>query len=195
MSSSSGRQLVEPKTETKHTKRYDIASRAFWRARSDKLTKITLGNRSKKPIPDYHNPTPRQDLSAAQKWLTAVASAGLVIPRDLPQVEFPASDITVIPPHHAKPYKRTAKDRGRVKALLKLPMSPLATYVSPAMIDRIKESPYYVHDKDAVVLECDQHLTRAANERRIYANISCFLRNVGQEIVYRETMGDISNLQ
>ena len=188
--------LVEAKTE-KHTKKYEAAFRSFWQVRGDKLTKFRLGNWSKKPVPDYHNPAPRQDVSATQKWLTAVGSDFRVVPRDLPQVEFPAGDITLIPPAPAKTRTRTRtdEDRQRVEAVLKLPMSPLARYVSPEMIDRLKESPYYVHDEDAVVLRCHQHRSQPANRRQILAHVTCLIRNVAQEIVYREKMGDISDLQ
>ncbi len=188
------RHLVEPKTE-KYAKKYEIAYRAFWKLRKDRLAKIELARWSKEPVKDYHKPAPRQAVSATQKWLTAVGSAAYMVPRDLPQVKFPAGQIASIPPSPAKTPKRTDEDRRRVEAVLELPMTPLAKYVSPEMVGRIKESPYYVHDKDAMVLRCYQHAIQGANKQQLFKNVSFFLRNVAQEIVYRESMWNIDKLR
>ena len=186
--------LVGPKTE-KHAKKYEIAYRAFWKLRTDRLAKIKLGRWSKEPVKDYHKPASRQTVSATKKWLTAVGSAARMVPRDLPQVNFPAGELASVPPSPAKTPKRTDEDRRRVEAVLELSMNPLAKYVSPEMIGRIKESPYYVHDKDAMVLRCHQHSIQGANKQQLFKNVSCFLRNAAQEIVYRESMWNIDKLQ
>lgn len=205
--------LVQPSTE-KHAKRYEQAFRAFWGYRKSKLENLRLGGWTRAPVADYHRlagPAPRGAVSATRKWLMAIGPAVYVIPRNLVRVEFPAGEMAPPPettpehpqenmlrfedtlkpryPSKAKPKrtpKRTQEDRERLEAVLELELSPVAKYVSSEMMDGIKESPYFVDEKNAVVLRCLQHQTQGANKRQCIINLSKFIRNVANEIVYRE---------
>ncbi|KAL9129269.1 MAG: hypothetical protein Q9175_007340 [Cornicularia normoerica] len=110
-----------------------------------------------------------------------------VIPKYLYQVEFPAGETAPIPPARRPKPKRTQEDRQRVEAVLKVSIFPLKKYISPEMVDSIRKSPYYVHDKDVIVLRCHQHLTQRRNQQQCIRNVSIFIRNVANEIVYRES--------
>ena len=82
--------------------------------------------------------------------------------------------------------KRTQEDKQRVEAVLKLQIPPMAKYVSPEMIESIKESPYYARYKNAIILRCHQHQSQGANKRQCYKNLNSLVRNVANEIVYQE---------
>ena len=183
-----------------------------------KMESFRLGNWSRAPLPDHRmpaGPAPRETLSATQKWLRAIGSEPNVIPRNIPRIEFPAGEMP--PPPGRKPElphestrgfedglklshrpelksksgptpKRTQEHRKRMEVVLELAMSPVAKYLSPEMMDSIKKSPYYVHEKDMVVFQCHQHQTQGANKRQCYVNLNTWVRNVAKEIVYRESV-------
>ena len=151
--------------------------------------KSKRSNWSRPPPPDNQEPTslaPHHGLSATQKWLAAVAAAVNVVPKNRVKLEFPAGDIAPIPRPPGPTPKRTEKDRQRVEAVLKVRISSLAKIVSPEMMDSIKHSPYYAHDENKVVLRWHQHWTRGANGQQCFRNLNLFIRNVANEIVYRE---------
>lgn len=182
------RHLVQPKPD-KFARNYDKAFNLFWKTRSKTLENIKLGRWSRPPLPDYHKPTrpaPHHVVSATQKWLAAAAATVNVVPRDLVLVEFPAGDIDPIPPPPGPTPKRTEEDRRRVEAVLKVRISSLTRFVSPEMMDSIRDSPYYVHDEDVVILRCHQHQKRGANGQQCFRDLNLFVRNVANEIVYRE---------
>ncbi|CAF9939530.1 MAG: hypothetical protein ALECFALPRED_008161 [Alectoria fallacina] len=164
------RHLVQPRPDN-FAEKYENSFRLFWNTRSSKLAK---------------NLAPHHGLSATQKWLAAVAAAVNVVPKNRVKLEFPAGDIAPIPRPPGPTPKRTEKDRQRVEAVLKVRISSLAKIVSPEMMDSIKHSPYYAHDENKVVLRWHQHWTRGANGQQCFRNLNLFIRNVANEIVYRE---------
>lgn len=178
--------LVQPSTD-KHVKKYEKDFRAHWEgpAQKSKLPRLKLANRSQDAPPYYHEPA-RQDISPTQEWLTSMGSAVNVIPKNLPQVEFPAGDVVASSPSSGPMPKRTQEDRQRVEAVLELRISHLAKYISPEMMESIKESPYYARYKNAVLLRCHQHQSQGANQRQCYRNLNSLIRNVANEILYRE---------
>lgn len=178
--------LVQPSTE-KPARNYEKAFRAYWEApgQKSKLIRLKLANWSRDPPPYYREPA-RQDVSPTQKWLTVTGAAVNVIPRELPLIEFPAGDIVPSPPSTGPMPKRTQEDRSKVEAVLKLRITQLAKYISSEMMESIKESPYYARYKSAIVLRCHQHRSQGANKRQCFVNLNSLIRNVANEIVYRE---------
>lgn len=160
--------LTRPDPE-KVAANYNKRFRLYWKNRSDKLV-------------------PRHAVSETQQWLTAVGATVNVIPRDLSQVEFAASEIAPIPRPPGPTPKRTEEHRRRSEAVLSLSISPLANYVSPQMSDSIRKSPHYVPDKKAIEIRCHQHQKQAANQRECFKKVNRFIRNVANEIVYRENI-------
>ena len=175
--------LVQQSTD-KHAKNYEKAFRAQWEAQAQK-SRLKLANWSPDPPSNYHEPT-HQDVSRTHRWLISTGSAVNVIPRNLPQVEFPAGDVVASPPSSGPMPKRTQEDRQKVEAVLELRTLHLAKYISPKMMESIKESPYYARYKNAVLLRCHQHQSQGANMRQCYRNLNSLIRNVANEIVYRE---------
>ena len=180
--------LVQSSTE-KHAKNYEKAFRTHWEAPAQKssLIRRKLANWSRDPPPYYHEPA-RPDVSPTQKWLTSTGSAANVIPGHLPMIEFPAGDVVPSPPSSGPMPKRTQEDRQKVEAVLELRVSQMAKYISPEMLESIKESPYYARYKNAILLRCHQHQSQGANKRQCYKNLNSLIRNVANEIVCREKM-------
>lgn len=103
-------------------------------------------------------------------------------------IEFPAGDVVPSPPSSGPMPKRTQEDRQKVEAVLELRVSQMAKYISPEMLESIKESPYYARYKNAILLRCHQHQSQGANKRQCYKNLNSLIRNVANEIVCREKM-------
>ena len=134
---------------------------------------------------------PQHNVSATQKWVTSMNSHPVVIPKYLSYVEFPAGEPEpIIRPTGGPIPKRTQEDRRRVEAVLKTPLLPLAKYISPEMLDSIKKSPYYAHDENVIVLRCHQKLKQKTNELQCLTNLRRLIRNVANEIMYRENMAN-----
>ena len=183
--------LVLPTTK-EHAAMYEKAFRSFWGARGRKMGKVHPTPRFRishhlSYVHEPFSPTSHHAASATSSWLAAIGSVSSVIPKYLYQVEFPAGETAPIPPARRPKPKRTQEDRQRVEAVLKVSIFPLKKYISPEMVDSIRKSPYYVHDKDVIVLRCHQHLTQRRNQQQCIRNVSIFIRNVANEIVYRES--------
>ncbi|CAD6592650.1 MAG: hypothetical protein ASARMPREDX12_006294 [Alectoria sarmentosa] len=182
------RHLVQPKPE-KFARNQNKAFNLFWLTRSKTLENIRLGRWSRRPLIDFTKPTspaPHHVVSATQKWLTAMAANANVVPRDLTLVEFPAGDIDPIPRPPGPTPKRTEEDRRRLEAVLKVRISSLTRFVSPEMMDSIRDSPYCAHDEDVIIMRCHKRLKRKANGQQCFRDLNRFVRNVANEILYRE---------
>ena len=145
--------------------------------------------------------TSRHAGSLTQKWLSYFSFEGTVVPRHLSYYEFdvPGNEsLSVIRDNEVKESLRTgymtprAPTRNRTKeemrqeeAVLSTPTAPLADYVSPDMMNMIKKSPFINADRE-VVFRSDYRQTRRQNLLECYRLLSRFLRNVANEIVYRE---------
>lgn len=180
-----------PKNE-EHAANYEKAYRSFWDKRKLKLAKLNPGTRSKAPLTwEIGEQEPHRTISATQSWLTGIGSTVSVIPGHLFHVDFPTEDIAPIPP---RPGIRINM-KQRTKAVLKVSVPRLAEYVSPEMTDSIKQSPFYVRDEDIILLRCNARLNQVLNGSFCVEITDFLLRNIANEIVYRENGGEIDRSQ
>ena len=111
---------------------------------------------------------------------------GTTLPSYISQVQFPASDVAGYKAPRGGPQcKRTEEDLRNVRAVLKTPIKLVALYVTPRMIDAIKESPYFDSDDNEIVIFSHRHRTRGRNVQHCYKILSRLIRNVSCEISYR----------
>ena len=148
----------------------------------DRLSRHLRFNSIREPVSQATPPAG----SRTQTWLSTFSFDGTVIPKHLSQAEFPAGDVTGPTSPSRLLRMRTDEDKRRVEAVLTTPISSLATYISPEMMDMIKKSPFIKHGEDVVVFRSHLHRTRGQNRLECYRILSRFLRNVASEIVYRK---------
>ena len=126
--------------------------------------------------------------SLTQEWLSKFSIDGTVVPRRLSHYEFPAGKISGYERPPGPPRRRTDEDKRRVEAVLTTPISALTEYVSPKMIEMIKESPLITRGENVVVFRSHQYPTRRKNLVDCFRLLSRFIKNVASEIVYREQL-------
>ena len=111
---------------------------------------------------------------------------GAALPSYVSQVNFPAGDVAGYKAPKGGPQsKRTEDDRRNAEAVLTTPIRFLAPYVTPEMIDAIKESPYFKRHENELVFSSHRYRTRGQNVQYCYKMLSHFIRNVSSEISYR----------
>ena len=145
---------------------------------------------SSKVSSETYSEVPLQNVSPTFEWQSRFAFDGTVVPKQLSSLHYPAGAVAGHTPK-APRKRRTVEEKQKVKAVLTTPIPPLAEYLTPQMMDMIKQSPYVksssVKDgEDVVVLQSDEHRTRGQNELECYKLLSRLLRNIASEIVYRE---------
>ena len=127
-----------------------------------------------------------QAASLTQDWLSRFSHDGTVVPRRLSAYEFP----TGYSPRPRRPTglltKRTKDDKRRSEAVLTTPFSELTEYVSPEMMEMIKESPLITRGENAIVFRSHMYSSQKMNLLECFRLLSRFIRNVASEIVYRE---------
>ena len=174
-------------------RRRDARFRLYWKeipmVEEEPSKKVPSSRPSaSKYFPDPNNRTPKTAGSLTQLWLSRMVYGGLVIPRYLSRLDFPARDVSGFTPPPGLQRKRTEKDRRRVEAVLTTSITSLAEWISPEMMNMIEKSPFTTRDKYGSVLVFRSHRlwTRGENLQECYRILQRFLRNVASEIVYRE---------
>ena len=129
-----------------------------------------------------------QNESRTSEWLSRFKFEGqTVVPRQLSRIEFPAGIVADPVATPSVPRKRrTNKDRADVEAVLITPVHPLGEYISAEMIDMIRMSPHHDPRQDAVIVRTHAHRTRGQNALGCFKLLTTLIRNVANEIVYRE---------
>ena len=123
--------------------------------------------------------------SRTSEWLSRFVSQGTVVPRNLSEAKFPAGHVAEPTPQIPRK-RRTNEDKANVEAVLITPVPSLGQYLSAEMIDMIRTSPFYYPDGDVVVVRTHKHRTRGQNKLGCYKFLTVLIRNVANEIVYRE---------
>ena len=129
-----------------------------------------------------------QNESRTSEWLSRFASdVRTVVPKQLSRIEFPAGIVAEPIATPSVPRKRrTNEDKANVEAVLITPVLPLGEYVSAEMIDMIRMSPYHDPRQDAVIVRTHAHRTRGQNALGCFKLLTTLIKNVANEIVYRE---------
>ena len=123
--------------------------------------------------------------SRTSEWLLRVASDGTVVPKHLSRIRFPAGHVAEPTPQLPRK-RRTNEDKANMEAVLITSIPPLTEYLSAEMIDMIRTSPYHDPREDEVIIRSDEHRTRGQNVLGCFKRLTLFIRNVANEIVYRE---------
>lgn len=126
--------------------------------------------------------------SLTQEWLSKFSFDGTVVPRRLSHYEFPAGKIADCERPPGPPRRRTDEDKRRTEAVLTTPISALNEWVSPEMLEMIKESPLITRGENTVVFRSHQYPTQKKNLLDCFRLLSRFIKNVASEIVYREQL-------
>ena len=152
------------------------------------LTRRSQASHSNPNVQEPSSQAPHHALSTSR-----ITFSGIF--KNISQVDFPAGRSAPTPPPPGPSPKRTAEDRRRSEAVLKTPIGLLRNYVSTKVIEKIKKSPYYVHDEDTIVLRCHQHQKQERNESLCNGQLIRLLQNVESEIGYRESVGQMKDSQ
>ena len=123
--------------------------------------------------------------STTQSWYDRFFRIVIAIPKHVSKLEFPAGDIKPVKHSTGPMPKRTQEDRRRAEAVLTTPVFLLANYITPEMLESIKESPHY-DDMGAVVIRCDHHQKQAGNKIQCFRLLTRLLKSIAMEINYRE---------
>ena len=126
-----------------------------------------------------------QGQSRTSEWLSRFRSDGTVVPKNISAVNFPAGHVAEPTPQMPRK-RRTNEDKANVEAVLITPVPSLGQYLSAEMIDMIRKSPFYHSDGDVVVVRTHANRTRGQNKLGCYKFLTALIRNVANEIVYRE---------
>lgn len=126
--------------------------------------------------------------SLTQEWLSKFSFDGTVVPRRLSHYEFPAGKMDDCKRPPGPPRKMTKEGKRRAEAVLTTPISALTEFVSPKMIEMIKESPLITRGENVVVFRSHQYPTQKKNLVDCFRLLSRFIKNVASEIVYREQL-------
>ena len=111
---------------------------------------------------------------------------GTALPSYISQVKFPAGDVAGYKaPRGRTQSERTEEDRRNAEAVLTTPIRLLEPYITPEMIDVIKDSPYFKRHENEVVFSSHRYRTRGQNVQHCYKMLSHFIRNASREISYR----------
>lgn len=153
----------------------------------EKLHNQRTGPSPRLRLNSVHEPseasTPGQ--SRTSEWLSRFRSDGTVVPKRLSEAKFPAGHVAEPTPQIPR-QRRTNEDKANVEAVLITPVPSLGQYLSAEMIDMIRTSPFYHPDGDVVVVRTHANRTRGQNVLGCYKFLTLLIRNVANEIVYRE---------
>ena len=176
----SGQVKTEPVSHSPAEREDDAIMKKLRSQQQTKLSPRLRFNSVRKP-----GEASTQDQSRTSEWLSRFASDGTVVPKQLSSIEFPAGSVAVPTPQIPRK-RRTNEDKANVEAVLITPVPSLTDYLSAEMIDMIRTSPFYHSSKDVVIFRSDMHRTRGQNAMGCFKHLTLFIRNVANEIVYRE---------
>ena len=176
----------------KEQDRLNAGFRLYWRKGKRGLVRKTLRQQteplsSRLRFNSVREPggSSTQNGSRTSEWLSLFASEGTVVPKRLSRIEFPAGDVAIpTPPVPRK--RRTNQEKANVEAVLITPIPLMRDYLSAEMIDTIRTSPFCDPGLDVVTLRSQAHRTRGQNVLECFNLLTKLIRNVANEIVYRE---------
>ena len=173
-----------------HPGRRDERFRLYWRKSGQVKTEPVNEQTRLSPRPRINSvrepgEASTQHGSRTSEWLLRVAGDGTVVPKHLSRVRFPAGPVAEPTPQIPRK-KRTSEDKANVEAVLITSIPLLTEYLSAEMIDMIRTSPFHDPSEDEVIIRSDQHRTRGQNVLGCFKRFTRLIRNVANEIVYRE---------